>query len=83
VKDQGVMVQDYHANNGIFKAKKWVNACQGKGQGLTFSGVNAHHQNGIAEQKIWSLQELAWTMLLHANKRWPKAVSANLWPYTI
>ncbi len=22
-------------------------------------------------------------MLSHANKRWPKAVSANLWPYAI
>jgi hypothetical protein len=78
-KDRGVSVLGYH----IFKANKWVNACKSKGQGLTFAGVNAHHQNGIAERKIWSLQELARTMLVHANKRWPVGVTANLWPYAI
>jgi hypothetical protein len=77
------LVLGYHANNGIFKANKWVDACKNKGQGLTFAGVNAHHQNGIAERKIRSLQELARTMLVHANKRWPVAVTANLWPYAI
>jgi hypothetical protein len=44
-KDQGVTIQGYHANNGTFKAYKWVTACHDKGQGLTFAGVNAHHQN--------------------------------------
>ena len=82
-KDRGVKVLGYHADNGIFKAHKWVNACKSEGQGLTFAGVNAHHQNGIAERKIRSLQELARTMLVHANKRWPKAITANLWPYAI
>ncbi len=82
-KERGVGVQGYHADNGIFKAYAWVMACRNKGQALTFAGVNAHHQNGIAERKIRSLQELARTMLLHANNRWPKAVTANLWPYAI
>jgi hypothetical protein len=61
-KDRGISIQGYHADNGIFKAHKWVNACHNKGQGLTFAGVNAHHQNGIAVRKIHSLQELARTM---------------------
>jgi hypothetical protein len=58
-------------------------ACRNKGQALSFAGLNAHHQNGIAKHKIHSLQELAQTMLIHANKRWSKAVLANLWPYAI
>jgi hypothetical protein len=78
-----VSIQGYHADNGIFKAYKWVTACRNKGQALSFAGVNAHHQNGIAEQKIRSLQELARNMFVHANKLWPKAVTANLWPYAI
>lgn len=81
--DRGVKVQNYHADNGIFRANKWVAACQSKGQGLTFAGVNAHHQNGIAERRIGELQGLARTMLIHANKRWPKVASANLWPYAV
>ncbi len=82
-KDRGIIVQAYHADNGIFRAAKWVLACRTQGQSLTFAGVNAHHQNGIAERRIRTLQELARTMLIHANHRWPKAVTANLWPYAI
>jgi hypothetical protein len=49
---KGVKVQHYHADNGIFCAHKWVLDCRAKGQGLTFAGVNAHHQNGRAEARI-------------------------------
>ena len=48
-----------------------------------FAGVNAHHQNGIAERRIRELQELTRTMLIFANRRWPKMVTANLWPYAL
>ena len=48
-ESQGVRVRAYLADNGIFKAKKWVEECRQRKQDLTFSGVNAHHQNGIAE----------------------------------
>jgi hypothetical protein len=55
--------------------------CGGKGQSLTFAGANAHHWNRIAERRIRKiLQELARTMLVHGNKRWPKAVTKNSWP---
>ena len=65
---QGVSVSAYPADNGIFHAHAWVATCNAKGQALTFAGVNSHHQNGTAEQKIKELQELAWTMLINANK---------------
>jgi len=79
----GVQVKNYHADNGIFKAHKWVQACKDGGQGLTFAGVNAHHQNGIAERRIRELQEMARTQLIHANKRWSTVVTTNLWPYAV
>ena len=47
--NQGVTVQAYHADNGIFKVMKWIEECQQQKQNLTFAGVNAHNQNGIAE----------------------------------
>ena len=47
--NRGVMIQAYHADNGIFKAKKWMEECHQQKQNLTFAGVNAHHQNGIAK----------------------------------
>jgi hypothetical protein len=52
-------------------------------QGLSFCGVNAHHQNGRAEQRIRHLTEAARTRILHAAHRWPKVITAHLWPYAL
>ena len=79
----GIKVKAYHADNGIFKAKGWVQACLDQQQPLTFSGVGAHHTNGKAERRIRELQEMARTALIHANKRWPEAIEAYLWPYAV
>ena len=79
----GVQVRAYHADNGVFRANKWVTECRNRQQALTFAGVNAHHTNGKAERRIRSLQELTRSMLIHANKRWPKSVTTNLWPYAM
>ena len=46
----GVIVRGYHADNGIFRAKGWVNSCNENKQALTFAAVGAHHQNGLAER---------------------------------
>ena len=83
MKQMGVEVSAYHADNGIFRANKWLEECRASKQTLTFAGVNAHYSNGMAERRIRSLQELARAMLIHASKRWPDAVTANLWPYAV
>ena len=81
--NRGVTVQAYHADNGIFKAKKWMEECYPQKQNLTFAGVNAHHQNSIAERRICKLQETTRAMLIHASKRWPGVVTIHLWPYAM
>ena len=63
--------------------KKWIEECQRQNQNLTFAGVNAHHQNGIAKRRIRELQETARAMLIHASKRWPGVVTIHLWPYAL
>ena len=78
-----ISVQHYRADNGIFASNSWRNACQRQQQQLTFTGVNAHHQNGIAERRIEELQAMARTMLIHAQRLWPNAIASNLWPYAI
>lgn len=82
-KSCGIHVLHYHADNGRFAEKLWTADCLKQGQGLTFCGAYAHHQNGVAESKIRELQEHARTMLIHAAKRWPEAINAHLWPYAI
>jgi len=48
---------------------------------MTFCGVNAHHQNGIAEWHIWSLTKRACSMFLPAMILWPDIISEQLWPF--
>jgi hypothetical protein len=82
-RQHGVNVLNYHADNGIFRANKWIDECRLNGQGLTFAGVNAHHSNGLAERRIRSLQDLTRAMLIHANRRWKMEATVNLWPYAL
>jgi len=82
-KSHGVQVKHYHADNGRFAEKMFTSDIAQKGQTISFCGVNAHHQNGIAEKRIRDLSDTARTMLIHANRQWPEAISANLWPYAI
>jgi hypothetical protein len=82
-RSHGLSIKAYHADNGIFKANKWVDSCKRDNQGLTFAGVNSHHENGIAERRIKEIQEGARTMIIHANHRWKNSVNAHLWPYAV
>jgi hypothetical protein len=76
-------IKHYHADNGIFADNLFRKAVAEEGQSLSFCGVNAHWQNGVAERRIRELQELARTMLIHATRRWPNGITANLWPYAL
>jgi hypothetical protein len=78
-----VHIKQYHADNGIFASNGWKQSCANEKQSLSFAGVNAHHQNGVAERRIRELQNLARTMLIHAQHRWPDAITTNLWPYAL
>ena len=54
----GNPVQAYHADNGVFASNDWKEHCRNQGQRLSFAGVGAHHQNGIAERRIQEIQDL-------------------------
>ena len=82
-KQHGVAVKHYHADNGRFAERRFIEAVEQKGQTISFCGANAHHQNGRAEKRIRDLQDKARTMLMHAKARWPRAVSTWLWPYAL
>ena len=75
-----VKIRHYHADNGLFDTHAFKLSIQKSGQSLSFCGVNAHHQNGKAENRIKDITTGARTALLHASHRWPKAIHASLWP---
>jgi hypothetical protein len=80
--ERGVRVEHYHADNGIFASKGFREEVQRCGQKLTFCGVGAHHQNGVAERRIQDLTDSARAMLAHAAHR-NDSVTAHLWPYAV
>jgi len=82
-KSNNVQVRNYHADNGRFQDNLWRQDCETKGQGLTFCGVNAHWQNGLAEKRIRDLVDMASVMLNYAQHKWPAAISTHLWPYAL
>jgi hypothetical protein len=51
-----------------------------KGQGIQFSGVCAHHQNGAAENGIKLIVRNARTTMLHVALCWPGYADQDLWP---
>jgi hypothetical protein len=82
-EQHGVTIQHYHCDNGRFADNDFKTACEQARQRLTFCGVNAHFQNGIAKKAIRDLSEGARKQLLHARQRWPAAILLSLWPYAL
>jgi hypothetical protein len=82
-EQHGITIQHYHCNNGRFADNDSKSACKQAQQRLTFCGINAHFQNGIAEKAIRNLSKSARKQLLHARQRWPAATHLSLWPYAL
>ena len=81
--NHGVLVESYLADNGIFKANAFVSHIREHNQKVNYCGVNAHHQNAVAERNIRTVSESARSMLLHASTCWKDGLSADLWPLAV
>ena len=82
-QELGVTIRHYHADNGIFNSAEFMAEVMNCKQSISFCGVSAHHQSGIAERRIRLLAEQARTQLVHAQHHNPKAVNVHLWPYAL
>ena len=79
--DHGITIKSYHADNSPFGNSDFICSIEDNGQVIKFSGVGAHHQNGVAEGTIKTISSWARTMLLHATIHWPEQNHLPLWPY--
>ena len=82
-RNHGVIIKHYHADNGRFVDNLFIESIKREGQTISYCGVNAYWQNGIAEKRIRDLTEGARKQLLHAKSRWSRAITLNLWPYSL
>ena len=57
-----IKVKEYQTDNGVFKAASFLEAVENSGQKITFSGVGAQFQNGVAERSIKTVVEKARTL---------------------
>ena len=81
--EEGFTIKSYHSDNGIFASSDFKSDCDQLQQSYSFSGVGAHHQNGIAERNIKTVVQWARASMLHAALRWPAQASVVLWPMAI
>ena len=58
-KSCNVDMRHYHADNKILNNQLFKESCITAQQSQSFCGVNAHHQNGVAERKIQTVITLA------------------------
>eukprot|EP00804_Cyclotella_cryptica_P001528 CCRYP_003749-RA/>CCRYP_003749-RA protein AED:0.13 eAED:-0.00 QI:0/0/0/1/0/0.33/3/0/1355 len=78
--DVGVTIRQFHSDNGVFSSNAFREHCARLGQTLRFSGVGAHHQNGVAERAIQTVTNMARANMLHATLHWPERSFIDLWP---
>lgn len=77
--EHGVKINHFRSDNGVCVTKAYKNAVQASNQTIDFCGVNAHHQNGIAERTIRTFHDQARTMLIHAMIHCPEEITEELW----
>ena len=82
MRSYGIIIMDYHSDNGVFNSRLLQQHLQNGEQKLTLSGVGAQFQDGLAERHIGIIISMARTMLLHAITRWDK-ITLSLWPFAV
>ena len=63
----GIRVKKFNTDNGFFAEEGFKRNVSDNNQPISYCGVGAHFQNGIAEAAIKQLTEKARTMLIHAK----------------
>ena len=79
----GRPVKHYHTDNGRLEDNRFFDTVNSKSQKLTFCSIDAHHQNGIIENKNKVLTTGARTLLLHGIIMWLQMIDAMSWPFAM
>ena len=81
--EEGISIRNYHADNGIFASDAFKLDCTYHSQKLSFSGVGAHHQNGVAKRNIKTISHWARANMIHSAFHWPEFATVKLWPQAL
>jgi hypothetical protein len=78
-----INIKSFHTDNGIFASSAFKEDYTSKKQKLTFSGVGAHHQNGVVERNIKTISQCACASMLQAAHSLPEHANICLWPQAV
>lgn len=81
--DEGIKIKHFHSDNGVFASAAFRTDCETNSQKISFSGVGAHHQNGVAERNIKTISQWARANMLHAAFHWHEHANIKLWPQAV
>ena len=81
--EMGIEVKKYHGDNRIYKSKLFKDDLERQHQTMTYSGVGAHGQNGVAERAIQTVVNSTRTMMSHQALIWPAHFDIHLWPFSL
>jgi hypothetical protein len=81
--EAGFKIKKYHSDNEFFSSAAFKAHCEWQGQEYSFSGVGAHHQNGLAERNMKTIAQWARANMLHLGTHWPQQARSKFWPQAI
>ena len=73
----------YLTKSGASKANKFVQHLRDRNQKIQYCWTVAHHQNGVAEQAIRTISNMARGILLHASAHWKHGIDSTMWPMAV
>ena len=83
VQDHGVIIENYFADNGVFKVNAFVGYLREHNKKIQYCGVNAHHKNTLAKRGIRAISQCDCLLLLHASLYWEIGIDSSLWPMAV
>lgn len=82
-KENGVLIRQYHTDNHPFTSESFLADLEIQNQSISYSGVGAHHQNGVAERALQTTTKWALAMMMHQLVHWPTQFDPALWPFAL
>jgi hypothetical protein len=81
--EYGRKIKHFHTDNHPFGSKEFQEDLALNDQTVTFSGVGAHHQNGISENAVKLVTNMARSMMMHQLIHWPDEFDPSLWGFAL
>ena len=79
-----VSFEHFHADNTPFKSEAFTQNLKDWNQMIDFSGVGAHHQNGVTKCAAHALSPPGPELFCsHAALIWPDVANLELWPFAL